>query len=563
MTWNSRQKLRPSRRASVLLLVLVAIVIMTLTTSSYLLLMRNEHIASRYSGNHLQAEMLARSGIDYLRTFLSQTPSEVELQGGLLSNPSSLQDVLVLDDELPNYRGRFTVVTADQVQGYYQNIRYGLENESTKLNLNSLLASESESGGSGGAGGGGAAGGGAGAGASGGLGESSQAEEILSPHDRLMLIPGMNDEVADAILDWLDEDDDARTYGAEADHYQSLATPYLPANGPIKNLDELLLVRGVTPELLYGLDVNRNFQVDADEQPTGALAELDNTNGQLNRGWSAYLTVHSYKANLDPDGEAKINVNDSELQTLHGELVTGLGQAEANFIIAFRQFGAADASSSSSGPGVSVGGGGGSPQSAESITINFDTEAQNEIASLLDLVDARVSVQGEQGQPAQLIESPWTSEPGILSTTFAELQDAATSESGEVTAGQININQASMPVLMTIPGMTEVAANQILAARDPAVDLVAGEQRHPSWLLADGIFELEDFKPMFPLLTTGGDVFSCQVVGFFDAGTARTRLRVLIDRSGDTAKLLRCQDLSQLGPGFSRSVLTTFVPEQP
>ena len=29
-----------------------------------------------------------------------------------------------------------------------------------------------------------------------------------------------------------------------------------PRNGPITDLDELLLVRGVTPELLYGLDQN-------------------------------------------------------------------------------------------------------------------------------------------------------------------------------------------------------------------------------------------------------------------------------------------------------------------
>ena len=109
---------------------------MSLTTSSYLLLMRNEHMAARYGGNRLQARMLAESGVDYLRLFLNQSPTDLELQGGLHNNAAVLQDVLVVDDALSSYRGRFTVIAPDMVQGYYQGIRYGMENESAKLNLN-------------------------------------------------------------------------------------------------------------------------------------------------------------------------------------------------------------------------------------------------------------------------------------------------------------------------------------------------------------------------------------------------------------------------------------------
>ena len=63
---------KTSRHGSILLLVLVAILIMSLTTSSYLLLMQNEHRATRHKGNHLQAEMLVESGIEYLRVYLAQ-----------------------------------------------------------------------------------------------------------------------------------------------------------------------------------------------------------------------------------------------------------------------------------------------------------------------------------------------------------------------------------------------------------------------------------------------------------------------------------------------------------
>ena len=76
--------------------------------------------------------------------------------------------------------------------------------------------------------------------------------------DLLMALPGMTEETADAILDWLDEDEEPREYGAESDYYSSLSPPYAAKNGQLETVEELLLVRGVTPQLLFGADVNRN-----------------------------------------------------------------------------------------------------------------------------------------------------------------------------------------------------------------------------------------------------------------------------------------------------------------
>ncbi len=76
---------------------------------------------------------------------------------------------------------------------------------------------------------------------------------------------------------------------------------------------------------------------------------------------------------------------------------------------------------------------------------------------------------------------------------------------------------------------------------------------------------LDELKPMFPWITTGGDVYSGQIVGYFDAGTARARARaeIVLDRSGTQegkpARLLSWKDLGKLGPGFSRTVLSTLV----
>jgi general secretion pathway protein K len=60
------------------------------------------------------------------------------------------------------------------------------------------------------------------------------------------------DTVVDSILDWRDPDDFLRINGAENDYYQSLKEPYRCKNANLDSVEELLLVKGVTPELFYG-----------------------------------------------------------------------------------------------------------------------------------------------------------------------------------------------------------------------------------------------------------------------------------------------------------------------
>lgn len=60
------------------------------------------------------------------------------------------------------------------------------------------------------------------------------------------------DVIADSILDWRDADSAQRLNGAEDDYYQSLSAPYHAANRRMGVVEELLLVRGVTPEYFHG-----------------------------------------------------------------------------------------------------------------------------------------------------------------------------------------------------------------------------------------------------------------------------------------------------------------------
>lgn len=58
--------------------------------------------------------------------------------------------------------------------------------------------------------------------------------------------------LVDSIMDWRDPDDLHRASGAENDYYRSLTPPYTAKNGPFDTVEDLLWVRGMTPELFYG-----------------------------------------------------------------------------------------------------------------------------------------------------------------------------------------------------------------------------------------------------------------------------------------------------------------------
>jgi len=60
------------------------------------------------------------------------------------------------------------------------------------------------------------------------------------------------DTIVDSMMDWKDSDDLHRLYGAENDYYMSLQNPYKAKNARFDSLEELLLVKGVTADILYG-----------------------------------------------------------------------------------------------------------------------------------------------------------------------------------------------------------------------------------------------------------------------------------------------------------------------
>ena len=110
----------------------------------------------------------------------------------------------------------------------------------------------------------------------------------------------------------LDADDEPRELGAEIDYYSALAPAYAPKNGPLETVEELLLVRGVTPQLLFGADINRNGQLDPHEQTDDSTSAADYRDIALRhrQGRSGWSTASSESSGHDAPDWGAIDLQD-------------------------------------------------------------------------------------------------------------------------------------------------------------------------------------------------------------------------------------------------------------
>jgi general secretion pathway protein K len=64
---------------------------------------------------------------------------------------------------------------------------------------------------------------------------------------------GIDPNLTDAVIDWIDADSNASAAGAEDIDYLQMQTPYRAANQPLQSVEELRLVRGFTREMVEKL----------------------------------------------------------------------------------------------------------------------------------------------------------------------------------------------------------------------------------------------------------------------------------------------------------------------
>ena len=129
--------------------------------------------------------------------------------------------------------------------------------------------------------------------------------------------------------------------------------------------------------------------------------------------------------------------------------------------------------------------------------------------------------------------------------------------------GRLNINQAPRRLLMGVPGLDQNAVDQIISNREIEPGVQRPAQAYETWLLTDGIVDLNTMKKLMALVTTGGSVYRAQIVGFFDAEGPATRLEAVIDATKSPAAIRRIWNLGELGRGFSPETLGVPLEDVP
>lgn len=468
---SGRLPCRRDRKGIVIFLVVGIILMMTLLTYGFLISMRNQNLAAAQAGDRLRARQAAFSARELVCYLLEAPLSQRQAAGGLTDNPALFRQIRLQEQSVESSVWETSgFVVADR-----QANRLGVVDESSKIDLARLLEHDANNPGWG--------------------------------RESLLQLPGMTESMADRILDWIDADDEPREFGAESEFYlESLGRS--PRNGIPPSLDELTQIPEITSELIHG-QASRESETSNPRSPA-----VPRDSGEPSTGWSNFLTVHGAERNEDFDGNPRIHLNDSDLYNLHTRLAEAIDVETANFVILARQYGLESTSSgSSSSDSVSL-------QSASEIPLDFNTPANFEFESPLQIVDAIVRV-GQEGESEETsrnrprVASPFSGTDVGLDDRIEMLMDQTTASSSPVISGRVNILLAPREVLMSVPGIDSELAEQILANREN----YRSGSRSCFWLLSSALITMEQMRQLEPWITNRGDV--CQFVyGGWPEGTA-------------------------------------------
>jgi general secretion pathway protein K len=254
--WHNGLTSRSRQQCGVaLVVVLWVIMVLSLLIGGFAFTMYVETQVASYGRKELKAEMLARSGVEVARMQLVLNKRTAAEAG--IDTPQqewATNEIWYVDHALGE--GMYNVKVID---------------EESKLPIN--------------------------------LATQGQLHQLLAA---LGVDAAESDIIVDSILDWMEPGDLHRLNGAKTDdYYKNLDPPYRCKNAPLDRVEELLLVRGVTPELFYGAPAK-------DEEPARpGLVDLVTTTSQ-----------------------GQINVNTASPTVLQGALE--LGEAGPEMILARR-----------------------------------------------------------------------------------------------------------------------------------------------------------------------------------------------------------------------------------
>lgn len=560
-----------NRSGVILFVVVIVVALVSLAAYSFSILMRSELYAARLHADQVQSHSMSASGLSYLNSWAESSRSERDSVGGLDVNEALFRNVLVDGYVDPIRPGLFSIVRPGMIHDGVAEIdrftdptdgppglaplTFGAVNESGKLHLQTVLEWETANPGAG--------------------------------RTALLTIPGVTESLADAVLDWIDEDAEVREFGAEDEYYLSLNPPRKPANRVPASLEHLLQVRGVSSELLFGFDRNRNFTIEpferpqtrpdlnshsTDGRPDGVGAEAtsgfdaaDVSSGEtaarqtdpsefeapIPEPLSHYLTVTSAERNVDYFGRPRLFLNGSNLATLHRDLESAFGADVANFVVAIRRSGIYEGSKATSGKSLS--------------NLKSSGKATFEIPNLALLADSRVAMGADD--KLTVYKSPWRSggQSGDA-PSFAEFCDGATIQRSHVLTGRISVKSAPREILMAVPELTADQVDQIIVNREgdsPGSQQPNVSRIHSYWLVEEDILDVKTFERVSSFLTMGGDVFGAQIVGYYTDDAPSHRIDVIVDGTDRCSRPVYYSDLTRYGRGFMLDQLAPPVADLP
>lgn len=173
--------------------------------------------------------------------------------------------------------------------------------------------------------------------------ESAKLNINYATGDQLTALPGMTSDVADNILAWVGSSDPGAASGVSTSYYESLPDPYQLKDGACETVEELLLVKDVTPDLLFGSDANRNYLLDSwEQQGTSGMSSAFSSAEADPRGLFNFITVFTKpgassqansKGKAVSTSGARVNINTAPEQVLEA---LGMTQSQADTIISSR-----------------------------------------------------------------------------------------------------------------------------------------------------------------------------------------------------------------------------------
>lgn len=314
--------------------------------------------------------------------------------------------------------------------------------------------------------------------------ESSRINLNTARLDMLLKLPGMTAELAAAIEDWRDEDSEISPGGAESEYYLLLDEPYYCKNAPLETVEEVLLLRGASPEILYGEDMNRNGVLNYNENDAAESKPADNRDGRLDRGFYDYVTVYSSEENVSQSGEARINVNEqlSELLDFIRQMVTEDRYNE--------------------------------------ISGNILAQSNRDFRNILDFYFKSLMTYEE----------------------FEQIADRITTTGEQYITGRVNVNLAPREVLLCLPGLVESDVDALIDKRtssDVNLESIA-------WV-AEAL-EPEKAVDVGDYITTAQSTrFSADIISTSGNGRAYRRYRVVLDMQSEPPSIIYWKELTHLG----------------